>query len=74
MNTQCQCIQCLRDRKEQHPSIPGIPAEAGRMILCPKCGNKRCPKATNHRHECTQSNEPGQHGSVYGDYISQKDT
>jgi Zn finger protein HypA/HybF involved in hydrogenase expression len=36
-----------------------------RMILCPNCGNKRCPRATNHTLECTNSNEPGQEGSVY---------
>jgi Zn finger protein HypA/HybF involved in hydrogenase expression len=35
------------------------------MTLCPNCGNKRCPKATDHRLECTGSNEPGQKGSVY---------
>lgn len=36
-----------------------------RMFLCPECGNKRCPKATDHRLECTHSNEPGQPGSAY---------
>jgi len=36
-----------------------------RMILCPECGNKRCPKATNHELPCTNSNEPGQTGSIY---------
>jgi hypothetical protein len=36
-----------------------------RIILCPSCGNKRCPKASNHRLECTDSNESGQAGSVY---------
>lgn len=36
-----------------------------RMVLCPKCGNKRCPKATDHMLECTGSNEPGQEGSIY---------
>lgn len=36
-----------------------------RMILC-ACGCKRCPKASDHRHQCTGSNEPGQIGSVYG--------
>lgn len=36
-----------------------------RMILCSECGNKRCPKATNHELPCTNSNEPGQAGSVY---------
>jgi Lar family restriction alleviation protein len=37
-----------------------------RMIVCPVCGNKRCPKATDHHLDCTGSNEPGQTGSVYG--------
>lgn len=36
-----------------------------RMFLCPSCGNKRCPKATDHRLACTNSNEPGQKGSIY---------
>lgn len=36
-----------------------------RMILCPTCGNKRCPKASDHNLACTNSNEPGQDGSVY---------
>lgn len=36
-----------------------------KMILCPKCGNKRCPCASDHRLACTGSNEPGQPGSVY---------
>jgi hypothetical protein len=35
------------------------------MIVCSDCGNKRCPKASNHRHKCTGSNEVGQHGSIY---------
>lgn len=37
-----------------------------RMILCPICGNKRCPKASDHELDCTNSNELGQKGSVYG--------
>ena len=36
------------------------------MLLCPICGNKRCPKATWHGNPCTHSNEPGQIGSMYG--------
>ena len=36
-----------------------------RMILCPECGNKRCPKATNHELQCTNSNELNQAGSVF---------
>ena len=35
------------------------------MILCPECGNKRCPKATDCTLSCTSSNEPGQEGSRY---------
>ena len=35
------------------------------MRLCPECGNKRCPKATNHELACTNSNEPNQAGSIY---------
>ena len=35
------------------------------MILCPTCGNKRCPKATDCSESCTGSNEPGQAGSRY---------
>lgn len=38
---------------------------AGRMIVCPNCGNKRCPKATWHAWACTGSNEPHQQGSAY---------
>jgi hypothetical protein len=54
----CDCWRCERDRDE----APPLPI---RMILCPTCGNKRCPKASDHRNECTGSNEPGQKGSVY---------
>lgn len=36
-----------------------------RFVVCPDCGNKRCPKANDHRNSCTGSNEPGQDGSAY---------
>jgi len=36
-----------------------------RIILCPTCGNKRCPKASDCGLECSGSNEPGQKGSIY---------
>ncbi|MEP8641968.1 hypothetical protein ABKW07_13330 [Enterobacter kobei] len=36
-----------------------------RFIVCPDCGNKRCPHANDHRNACTGSNEPGQEGSAY---------
>lgn len=36
-----------------------------RFVMCPDCGNKRCPKANDHRNACSGSNEPGQAGSAY---------
>lgn len=38
-----------------------------RFVVCPDCGNKRCPRANDHRNACTGSNEPGQGGSAYPD-------
>jgi hypothetical protein len=58
----CGCITCFRDRAETYY---GLPVELARMIVCAKCGNKRCPHANNHRNECTGSNETGQKGSAY---------
>lgn len=36
-----------------------------RFVVCPDCGNKRCPRANDHRNACAGSNEPGQEGSAY---------
>jgi hypothetical protein len=36
-----------------------------RMVLCPTCGNKRCPHAHDHRNACTHSNAVGQPGSSW---------
>ena len=60
-DTECYCYNCNKDRKLKN----GIPFVATRMILCPTCGNKRCPHATDHSLACTGSNEPGQEGSRY---------
>jgi hypothetical protein len=38
-----------------------------RFVVCPECGNKRCPKAHNHQNKCTNSNEVGQVGSSWED-------
>lgn len=35
------------------------------LIVCADCGNKRCPKATDHRLGCTNSNAPNQPGSEF---------
>ena len=57
----CWCFYCL------HVPAAGVNSPAFQhLIVCPTCGNKRCPKATNHRFECTASNDPGQPGSLYG--------
>jgi hypothetical protein len=56
----CYCYTCNKDRIEN-----GVPYVMTRMIVCPECGNKRCPNATDHIYKCTNSNEPGQRGSRY---------
>jgi hypothetical protein len=56
-------------RAEAKPSCGACHACPGEhqalMILCVTCGNKRCPKAADHKNECSGSNEPGQKGSAY---------
>lgn len=42
-----------------------------RFVVCPDCGNKRCPRANDHRNSCTGSNEPGQEGSAYPDTLQE---
>ena len=54
----CYCHTCR--------PIDYLDPESVYMRLCPLCGNKRCPKATDHNNECTDSNESGQIGSIYG--------
>ena len=68
----CECHKCIDDFGLTIGAVgslsswlDALPLSAGQMILCPDCGNKRCPKASNHRLECTDSNEPNQEGSVY---------
>ena len=60
----CYCYNCNRDRRNED----GIPVVMTQMIVCPECGNKRCPHSTDHRNACTNSNEPNQpsvHGNRY---------
>lgn len=61
------CYSCAqRWADARPPSSLTLMAVAGRMFVCDRCGNKRCPHATSHRLACTGSNEPGQDGSRYG--------
>ena len=59
---QCICHRCINEKDLREGAFP---LSSTRMILCPECGNKRCPKASDHRLDCTGSNESGQEGSVY---------
>lgn len=68
----CGCITCTDARIERmreegaacHMLFPG-PLVPGWRYGCETCGNKRCPHHTDHRLACTNSNEPGQPGSVF---------
>jgi hypothetical protein len=53
---QCWCSSCAAK----------LDKERTFYRLCPDCGNKRCPKGTNHEHACSGSNDSGQYGSSYG--------
>jgi hypothetical protein len=57
----CWCRACNRDTK----GPGGWSYLATTFVVCPDCGNKRCPKANNHGNVCTGSNAPGQPGSAY---------
>jgi hypothetical protein len=50
----CWCHTC-------HP----LGVDRMEMVLCPDCGNKRCPKANNHEYACSGSNDTDQPGSAY---------
>lgn len=60
----CECHRCIKEKELLGPS-GRLPLDCEKMILCPTCGNKRCPHANDHRNTCTGSNEPGQPGSAY---------
>ena len=56
-NVKCWCNTCCKNETGEYHLF--------RMVLCPDCGNKRCPRATSCELECTGSNEVGQEGSIY---------
>ncbi len=66
MPHQCECHRCIEEnRLGMEGPFGWVPLSSTKMILCPVCGCKRCPHASNHDLACTDSNEPGQPGSVY---------
>lgn len=57
----CPCVACherLQHVIEANPEI-GYWTGSG-MIVCPDCGNKRCPQAESHEYKCSGSNATGQ--------------
>jgi hypothetical protein len=68
MKKSCWCYECVKYIDAFPDVFPGLKIPNTNMILCPHCGNKRCPHATDHRLQCTNSNDPGQLGSTYGIY------
>ena len=61
-NEGCGCYKC-QDRIINPTTM--LPVTMSLFIVCPECGNKRCPRSTDHTLACTNSNEPGQPGSRY---------
>ncbi len=59
----CNCHRCFEENLilDETSFMPS----SVQMILCPICGNKRCQKASDHRNECTGSNDLNQKGSIY---------
>lgn len=53
-NSKCSCRTCRP-----------VTMNDMRFVVCPDCGNKRCPRANDCSNACTGSNEPGQDGSAY---------
>lgn len=60
--SKCHCNKC-KDLRNVGKVLS--PFDFVGMILCPKCGNKRCPYANDHSNACTNSNATGQPGSAY---------
>jgi hypothetical protein len=58
----CGCYKCQSQLIDPNTMMP---LNMSKFIVCPTCGNKRCPLATDHTMACTGSNEPGQPGSRY---------
>ncbi len=67
----CGCMKChaargMTERLKANPDrafsfsfdVPGF------RYSCEICGNKRCPHHSDHQLACTNSNEPGQPGSL----------
>lgn len=68
----CGCMKCsdrrtsvLTTEERVERIFSGGPLDPHWRYFCEICGNKRCPHHSDHELACTNSNEPGQPGSVY---------
>lgn len=61
------CHKCNKGKTKDIGDGFEVPISGLIMVLCLTCGNKRCPKASDHELECTGSNKSGQKGSIYED-------
>jgi len=62
----CVCMSCRERQLNNERSNQGRSRQTlTKMILCPLCGHRRCPKATYHGNDCTGSDDPHQEGSRY---------
>jgi hypothetical protein len=70
------CYTCDQKQREGLTIIEQFEkfGSLGAFIVCPTCGNKRCPKATWHENACSGSNEPGQPGSIFSKPMHLKGT
>ena len=60
------CYECLGKARAEMTMTEGmVRGLYAQFIVCPVCGNKRCPKASQHDNACSRSNEPGQEGSIF---------
>lgn len=59
------CIRCREEYEKTLAPDDFIGRVTRSMIVCQVCGNKRCPQATDHTLQCTNSNDTGQAGSDY---------
>jgi hypothetical protein len=59
----CPCRACVRARNAADPmmKVRDMPA----AIICPRCGNKRCPHANHHEIPCLgDAVQPGKVGAA----------
>lgn len=55
----CTCCRCMEIAKLGRPAF-WWPRNVPPFLVCPDCGNKRCPQNQDHRNRCTGSNDPDQ--------------